>query len=76
MLAAHAPVCFPAMPARKRDTKQLGHRIDAMLVDRMISFSVRHPMQPSIATILERAVAEWLDREEPKLPVAAKPPRK
>lgn len=58
--------CVP-MPQQKRDTAQLGHRIDAALKKRAEDFCVRHPMQPSFVTILEHALRDWLDKHEPEL---------
>jgi hypothetical protein len=75
MSAIAMSVSFGVMP-KKRDTKQLGHRIDRKIAERMEEFQIRHPMQPSIATIIERAVSKWLDEHWSELPAKPKAERR
>ena len=69
-----APVCFPAVMAKQaKDTKQLGVRIDTPVFKRLENFCIAHPWQPSMASMVQRAIVEFLEREEPKLPAKPKP---
>jgi hypothetical protein len=54
--------------AHKEPTIQLGARIKRSLKNRADAFCIRHPLQPSLAALIEAALTEYLDREEAKLP--------
>lgn len=68
MSALPLAVSFCLPMAQKEKTVQLGVRIKASVKDRVERFCIRHPYQPSMAAVIERALTELLDREEPKLP--------
>jgi hypothetical protein len=59
-------------------TKHTGFRLRVSTVQRLVAYAAAHPLQPSLAQIVDAAVREWLDHNEPLLPGAkppAKPPR-
>ncbi len=55
-------------PMVQKETAQLGTRIRKSVKQRALDFCVAHPMQPALATVIENAITEYLDREETKLP--------
>lgn len=76
-LASAANLCGMARKASIGvGTEQVNFRFKTSTVERMDAYCARHPLNPTLTRIAETAMLEWLDREEPKLPPAAKPPRK
>lgn len=73
MSAISSAVSFCLPMAQKKKTAQLGTRIDIAIKDRAERFCIKHPLQPSLAALIERALTDYLDRAEPELPKAAKP---
>lgn len=71
-LPASLSFCLPM--AKKEQTTQLGTRIKTTIKRRAENFCVHHPLQPSLAAVIELALTRFLDSEEPALPAA--PPRR
>jgi hypothetical protein len=69
---------LPFVPMARRDTtdptQQTNFRLKTPTIERMERFKERHPLNPSLTRIVEAAVNEWLDRNEPQLP--ADPPKR
>jgi hypothetical protein len=64
------PLCFPPMGKHKptEPTVTKTFRLRASTVERMEAYANAHPLQPSLAQIVEPAVNEWLDRHGPNPP--------
>lgn len=52
---------------KKEPTRQLNVLVRVTTIKRMMRFGNDHPLQPSLARIVEAAVTRYLDEEEPKL---------
>ncbi len=76
MLATYPAVPFCEMAQKDETPIQLGARVSPSLKKRIDDFCVNHPWQPSLAFVVEQALTQFLEREEPKLPKPSKPARK
>jgi hypothetical protein len=50
------------------DVSQVNCRLNVSTLARIRDFCASHPFRPTPSRIVELALTEWLDREEPKLP--------
>lgn len=65
----NGPILPPAEDNRRRvETEQVNFRFAISVIERMAAFKERHPLRPTMTQIVEAAVAEWLDANEPELP--------
>lgn len=70
MTALHSGVMLPPMARREAGPKtdQINFRLKVATIERMERYKQRHPLHPTLTSIVEAGVNDWLDRHEPELP--------
>lgn len=66
-----ASVSFPVMARKESNaapTDQINFRLKVSTIERMEAFKERHHLRPALTQIVEAAVREYLDAQEPLLP--------
>ena len=62
------PVASTCMAERKANASgTIGLRLDPSLLSRMREYANLHPLQPSLTTLLNNAMREWLERHEAEI---------
>lgn len=67
MTAIPAAATFSFM-AKKEATDQINFRLKTATIERMETYRARHPLHPTMTQMVEAAMKDWLDRNEPFLP--------